>query len=301
MLALLEADPRRTMQQTWDVSTLIDKGTRIHEARGMTVQHLGLDSRQVEGQALVDLVAPAQRAWFRRCIARLAAGEEFGIITADLQIGGAAPRPVFMTARPAKAEGRWWLMLAAHLPESLKSAVRKPDKPALASAREFLLLVEGAAQQISRRLDLMRVQAGILKDETAASPEVHASLRAACDQVVLGEAYDGIASRADAGEYLLLRDRGAPSGTLQAKLGAAAETCGIPQARLGLETSALQLSALGRSLSPAGLRRAAIHLRHRNHAAQRWEGAVMRQPFWLRPAVLAFGGVAMLSVGWFAL
>ena len=59
----------RLMQETWDVSALIDKGTRIHEARGMTMQHLGMELRHIANRAFIDFVTPAQRAWFRRCIA----------------------------------------------------------------------------------------------------------------------------------------------------------------------------------------------------------------------------------------
>ena len=58
------------MQETWDVSALIDKGTRIHEARGMTMQHLGMELRHIANRAFIDFVTPEQRAWFRRCMPR---------------------------------------------------------------------------------------------------------------------------------------------------------------------------------------------------------------------------------------
>lgn len=286
------------MQETWDVSALIDKGTRIHEARGMTMQHLGMELRHIANRAFIDFVTPAQRAWFRRCIAKVAAGEELGIITAELQTGAVAPQPFFVTARPAKAEGKWWLMLTANLPDALRPTVRKPDKPALASGHEFMLMVESAAQQMGERLDLMRVNAAILGDEAAASPQVRADLQAEFDQIVLGNAFDGIASRTGAGEYLLLRDREMSSGALLARLGAAAEGRSIPQALLGLESNSLQLSTLGPNLNPASIRRAADNLRHPDRPAQEWEGVVMEQPFWLRPAILGAGLVAILGIAW---
>jgi hypothetical protein len=289
------------MQETWDVSALIDKGTRIHEARGMTLQHLGMELRNVANRAFIDFVTPAQRAWFRRCIAKVTAGEELGIITADLQTGAIAPQPFFVTARPANAQGKWWLMLTANLPDALRAVARKPDKPALASGHEFMLLVESAAQLASERLDLLRVNAAILKSDTAVSSESRASLQAAFDQIVLGDAYDGIASRTGGGEYLMLREREVPSGVLLAKLGAAADGQAIPQAQLGLESNALPLSNLGASLSPAGIRRAAATLRHSDGPASEWEGVVMKQPFWLRPAVLALGSGALLAIGWLAI
>jgi hypothetical protein len=285
------------MQETWDVSALIDKGTRIHEARGMTMQHLGMELRHIANRAFIDFVTPAQRAWFRRCMAKVTAGEELGIITAELQTGAVAPQPFFVTARPAKAEGKWWLMLTTNLPEAMRPEVRKPDKPALASGHEFMLLVESAAQQMGERLDLMRLNAAILGDE-AASPETRATLQAEFDQIVLNDAYDGIASRTGAGEYLLLRDREAPSSTLLAKLGAAAEIRSIPQAQLGLEANSLQLSALGPNLNPAGIRRAADNLRHPDRPVQQWEGVVMEQPFWLRPAILVAGLAVIAGIAW---
>ncbi len=300
MLATAKLDPS-DMQETWDVSALIDKGTRIHEARGMTMQHLGMELRHIANRAFIDFVTPAQRAWFRRCIAKATAGEELGIITADLQTGAVAPQPFFVTARPATAQGKWWLMLTANPPEALRQAVRKPDKPALASGHEFMLLVESAAQQIGDRLDLMRVNAAILNNETAAAPETRANLQAEFDQIVLSDAFDGIASRTGAGVYLLLRERETPSGTLLARLGAAAESHAIPQSQLGLETNALQLSTLGPKFNPAGIRRAAANLRHGHDPVQEWEGVVMEQPFWLRPAALALGAVAILGIGWVVL
>lgn len=286
------------MQETWDVSALIDKGMRIHEARGMTMQHLGMELRHIANRAFIDFVTPAERAGFRRCMAKVTAGEELGIITAELQTGAVAPQPFFVTARPAKGQGRWWLMLAANLPEELRPSARKPDKPALASGYEFMLLVESAAQQMGERLDLMRVNAAILADEAAASPQARADLQAEFDQIVLNDAYDGIASRTGAGEYLLLRERDISSGVLLAKLSAAAEIRAIPQSQLGFETNSLQLSSLGPNLNPAGIRRAADNLRHPDRPVQEWEGVVMAQPFWLRPGILAGGLVAILGIAW---
>jgi hypothetical protein len=288
------------MQETWDVSALIDKGTRIHEARGMTMQHLGMELRHIADRAFIDFITPAQRAWFRRCIAKVIAGEELGIISADLITGAVAAQPFFMTARPAQAPGKWWLMLTGNLPEALREAVRKPEAPALASGREFMLLVESAAQQAGERLDLIWIKAGILKNESAASPETRADLTTAFDRILLGDAYDGIASRASVSEYLLLRDREAPAGGLLAKLGSVAESHAIPASQLGLESKALQLSTLGPSLSPAGIRHAAATLRHGDGPAPEWEGVVMQQPLWLRPSVLALGSVAVLAILWFA-
>jgi hypothetical protein len=286
------------MQETWDVSALIDKGTRIHEARGMTMQHLGMELRHIANRAFIDFVTPAQRAWFRRCMAKVTAGEELGIVTAELQTGAVAPQPFFVTARPAKAEGKWWLMLTTDLPEAMRSEVRKPDKPALASGHEFMLMVESAAQQMGERLDLMRLNAAILGDEAAAPTETRASLQAEFDQIVLNDAYDGIASRTGAGEYLLLRARETSTSALLAKLGAAAESRSIPQAQLGLEGNSLQLSTLGANLNPAGIRRAADNLRHPDRPVQQWEGVVMEQPFWLRPAILLAGLAVIAGIAW---
>jgi hypothetical protein len=118
------------------------------------------------------------------------------------------------------------------------------------------------------------------------------------DQIVLSDAYDGIASRTGAGEYLLLRDRDTSSSTLLAKLGAAAESRSISQSQLGLETNSLQLSTLGPNLNPAGIRRAADHLRHPDRPVQQWEGVVMEQPFWLQPAILIAGLAVILGIAW---
>jgi hypothetical protein len=286
------------MQETWDVSALIDKGTRIREARGMTMHHLGMELRQIANRAFIDFVTPTQRAWFRRCMAKLTAGQEMGIIAAELETGADTPQPFFVTARPAKAAGQWWLMLTANLPAELRPSARRPDKPALATGHEFMLMAESAAHLIGDRLDLMRVNAAILGNETAASPQVRADLQADFDEIVLGSAYDGIASRNGASEYLLLRERGASSGALLQQLGVAAEQRAIPSDQIGLETNSLQLSVLGEPLNPANIRRAASSLRQGNQPVKEWEGVVMRQPFWLRPSVLAAGLLALVAIGW---
>jgi hypothetical protein len=262
------------------------------------MQHLGMELRHIANRAFIDFVTPAQRSWFRRCMTKVTAGEELGIIAADLQTGAVAPQPFFVTARPSKSQGKWWLMLTTNLPAELRPAARQPEKPALASGQEFMLLVESAAQQMGERLNLMRVNAAILSDDAAASPQARADLQAEFDQIVLNDAFDGIASRTGAGEYLLLRDRETSSGALLAKLGAAAESRSISQSLLGLETNSLQLSTLGPNINPAGIRRAADNLRHADRPAQEWEGVVMEQPFWLRPAVLAAGLIAILGIAW---
>lgn len=286
------------MQETWDVSALIDKGTQIHEARGMTMHHLGMELRQVANHAFIDFVTPEQRAGFRRCIVKVTAGEELGIITTDLQTGAVAPQPFFVTARPSRSEGKWWLMLTANLPDELRLSARKPNKPGLASGHEFMLLVESAAQQLGERLDLVRLNTTIPSDDSATSQQARADLQAEFDQIVVGNAYDGIASRMGDGEYLMLRDRDSPSNSLLAKLGAAAESRSISQSQLGFETSSLQLSSLGPNLNPASIRRAADNLRHADRPKQEWEGVVMEQPLWLRPHVLVGGLVAILGIAW---
>jgi hypothetical protein len=285
------------MQETWDVSALIDKGTRIHEARGMTMHHLGMELRQIANRAFIDFVTPSQRAWFRRCMAKLTAGQDMGIIAAELETGANAPQPFFVTARPARGEGKWWLMVAANLPAELRPSARNPDKPALASGHEFMLMVESAAELIGDRLDLMRINAAILGNDAAASPQVRADLQAEFDEIVLGNAYDGVASRSGAGEYLLLRERGASSGALLQKLSAAAEQRAIPQGQLGLETNSLQLSMLGEPLNPANIRRAASSLRRQGEPVKEWEGVVMHQPVWLRPSTLVGVMVALVAIG----
>jgi hypothetical protein len=285
------------MQETWDVSALIDKGMRIHEARGATMQHLGMELQHIAHRAFIDFVTPAQRAWFRRCIAKVTAGEELGIIAADFQTGAVAARPFFLTARPANAHGKWWLMLTANLPEALRAAVRGPESPTLASGYEFVQLVEGAAQLMSERLDLVRVNAGILADEAAVAPEIRANLQVDFDRIILDDSYEGIASRMGAGEYLLLRERKAAPAILLAKLGAATEGNAIPQSKLCLETSALPLSSLGPNLNPAGIRRAVANLRHLAHGTPA-QGAKIEQPFWLRPAVLSVGLVPIIGIAW---
>ncbi|MGH6892420.1 MAG: hypothetical protein ACREEP_09205 [Dongiaceae bacterium] len=286
------------MQETWDISALIDKGVRIHEARGMTMHHLGMELGQIANHAFIDFVTPSQRAWFRRRMAKIAAGEELGIITAELETGAVAPQPLFVAARPASVAGKWRLMLTANLPEGLKPRARPPGKPALASGHEFMLLAESAAQQAGERLDPMRLNAAIPADDATASPQARAELQAEFDEIVMGSAFEGIASRTGTGEYLLMRDRKVSADALLEKLGAAAELRAIRQAQLGLATNSLQLSSLGANLSAAGIRWAVSNLRQPDGPAWEWEGVVTRRPLRLRPGVLAAGLAVIVAIGW---
>ena len=145
------------MIDTWDLSLLIDHSTRIHDARGMTAQHFGVALRDITQRAFIDFVIPEQRAAFRRCIARIYGGREMGLTAAKLLTCEPEPRQFYMIAKRSNESERWWLMIAADNANTAASAELMATAPVLADDGEFIAMVEGAADQLDGRVDMMRV------------------------------------------------------------------------------------------------------------------------------------------------
>src|SRR5512134_1341713 len=104
------------MAETWDLSLLIDASTRIHDARGMTGQHLGLEARHLPDRLFIDFVDPANRGAFRRRLVKMTAGK-LDVVRVRVITGSEGSQEFFAALRPATIAEQWWLMLAASLRE----------------------------------------------------------------------------------------------------------------------------------------------------------------------------------------
>ena len=289
------------MIDTWDLSLLIDHSTRIHDARGMTAQHFGVALRDITERAFIDFVVPEQRAAFRRCIARIYGGREMGLTAAKLLTCEPEPRQFYMIAKRSNESERWWLMIAADNANTAASAELMATAPVLADDGEFIAMVEGAADQLNGRVDMMRVASSLLsgkKKSARASREKTEKLETKFTKIVLDNAFDGIATRPAPGEYLMLKDREKPEGEIVHQLEEAAEQLEISRSDLGLETATLGLEKLGRDLRATRIVRAMGELVEDSRDRQDdWGERVPPKKPWLKPAMAAaVAGVALLGL-----
>lgn len=271
------------MAETWDLSLLIDTATRIHDARGMTGQHLGLEVGLLPGRQFMDFVDPANRAAFRRRLVKMQAGKlDIGRVRLMTAIEGS--QEFFAALRASRIDQQWWLMLAASLPDETP-ALAALERTGLADGDEFMMLVESAARQLNGEIDLMHVRAALLAREgdAPASPEMRERLESEFDDIVAENAYDNIATRPQAGEYLMLKDRATPATDVLEKLGAAAERMSIPPSDLGLGMKTAPLESLAGADSQARLGALVYDLRHdSSKPVQQWEP---ERRSWIRPVI----------------
>jgi hypothetical protein len=281
------------MAETWDISLLIDTSTRIHDARGMTGQHLGLEARFLPERLFIDFVDSANRGAFRRRLVKMQAGK-LDIVRVRVITGSEGSQEFFAALRPATTEGQWWLMLAAGLRDETP-ALAALERTGLADGDDFMVLVESAARQLNGEVDLMQVRTELLTEEGAAasktSPAVRERLESEFNEIVVENAYDNIATRSQPGEYLLLKDRTTPSEDVLNKLGAAAERMSIPSADLGLASKTVPMETLAGDFSQANIESIVHDLRHDpSKPVQQWEPEPRS---WIKPVIR--GAMAALS------
>ncbi len=287
------------MIESWDLSLLIDNSTRIHDARGMTAQHFGVPLRDMPYRPFIDLVLPEQRAAIRRCIARESGANDLGLTAAKLLTCEPEPRQFYMIAKRASEPERWWLMIAADGPNSAGAAQQMATAPGLADDEEFIAMVEGAADQLSGQVDMMRVASSLLQGKRAsdkATPAVKEQLEIKFTKIVLDNAYDGIATRPGPGEYVMLKDREKPAVEIVNQLEAAAEEFAITQLELGLEVATVGLEKIGRNLRGTKLARAVSELvKDGRDRKDEWGERLPPSKPWIKPAAVAAAtGIAAL-------
>jgi hypothetical protein len=271
------------MPETWDISLLIDAATRIHDARGMTGQHLGIEARFLPDRLFIDFVDPANRGAFRRRLIKMQAGK-LEAVRVRLMTANEGAQEFFAALRDSKIEQQWWLMLEAALRDETP-ALAALERTGLAEGDEFMMLVESAARQLDGAVDLMQVRAELLTEEGAAatSAEVRERLESEFNEIVAETAYDNIATRSQPGEYLMLKDRATSTAAVLDKLGAAAERMSIPPTELGLGARTMPMETLAGDFSQAGIRDAVHDLQNdASKPVQQWK---TEPRSWVRPVI----------------
>ncbi|WP_119299708.1 hypothetical protein [Dongia deserti] len=273
------------MAETWDLSLLIDATTRIHDARGMTGQYLGLEARFLPERLFIDFVDPSNRGAFRRRLIKMQA-RKLDIVRVRLMTESEGSQEFFAALRDSKIEQQWWLMLVASLRDETP-ALAALERTGLAEGDEFMMLVESAARQLNGEVDLMQVRAELLTEEGAGKtrPDVRERLESKFNEIVAENAYDNIATRPQPGEYLLLKDRAKPAAEVLDKLGAAAERMSIPPADLGLGAKTVPMETLAGDFSQASIQGVVFDLRHDpSRPVQEWDVEPAPRS-WIRPVI----------------
>ncbi len=285
------------MTETWDLSLLIDASTKIHDARGMTALHLGVEMRHLPGRFLIDFVDPGDRSAFRRRLDKMMAGALNGAVRVRMLTCAEAPEEFFAVLKTSATEEQWWLLLAIGARKQAQAPLAASERAGLAESEDFMMLVESAARQLNGEVDLMQIRSTLLTEEGAAfsktPPETRKRLESELNEIVVESAYDNIATRPQPGEYLMLKDRAKPAEEVLGKLGAAAERMSIPPADLGLASQTVAMETLEGDFSQATINGVVYDLRRDpNKRAPEWElGPEPRS--WLKPVIR--GAAAALS------
>jgi len=282
------------MTETWDISLLIDTATKIHDARGMTGRHLGVEIGKLPDRAFIDFVDPDNRGPFRRRLIKMIGGQ---LDTARVKIITASEgsQEFFAALKKSKLDEQWWLMLAARLRDETPPLAAL-EKTGLADGDEFMLLLESAARQLNGAVDLMQIRAAFLQAARAGVPEdVRQKLEAEFSEIVVASAYDNIATSPQPGEYLVLKDRAKRAEELLEQLAAAAERMSIPADQLGLQSTTVAMEELNGDFSRANINGFVYDLRtNPDRPAKEWE--LDPEPrSWVKPVIKAISG--MLSSG----
>jgi hypothetical protein len=271
------------MAETWDLSLLIDMATKIHDARGMTGQHLGLEARFLPDRLFIDFVDPGNRGAFRRRLVKMQAGK-LDVVRVRVITGSEGCQEFFAALRDSATEQQWWLMLTASLCDETP-ALAALERTGLAEGDEFMMLVESASRQLGGEVDLMQVRAELLTEAAASrtSAEVRQRLESEFDEIVVENAFDNIATRPQPGEYLMLRDRAKPAAEVLDRLGAAAERMSIPPADLGLAAKTVPMESLAGDFSQANISGVVYDLRNDpSKPVREWEPAPQS---WIKPVI----------------
>lgn len=273
------------MAETWDLSLLIDTSTRIHDARGMTGQHLGLEARHLPDHHFIEFVEETNRAAFRRRLVKMVA-RKLDIVRVRVLTASEGAQEFFAALRTSPAEGQWWLMLAASLRDET-APLAALERTGLAEGDEFMMLVESAARQLNGEVDLMQVRAALLTEHGGAASgtpaDVRQKLESEFHDIVVEHAYENIATNPQPGEYLMLKERSKPAAEVLDQLGAAAERMDIPAADLGLDAKTVPMESLAGDFSRANIHSVVYDLRHDpSRPAKEWE---LQPESWIKPVI----------------
>ena len=240
--------------QSWDISFLIDTSGKISEARGDCQRLFGESVRQFIGRGLLPYVSNADRAHFRRFLVQLTAPSAVRQAIVHLRTQLLGDQPFVMEAQNGTGGGRYWLMFAtAEAAQSGYDALSALEAPIpQANADEMLMLIELAAAQQAKSLDLTVVEVGGLmapapqqapgeKPGGNLGPEVTQKLQQSVEQSLTANAVDGVVSKSGQGIYNVLHHSEPGAAKIAGDLRQGARALGVDDNQLGLKQRSITL------------------------------------------------------------
>jgi len=193
----------------WEFSLLVDRTSRIIEARGLFELYFGVRAGTLVGRHLVAYLDESERLAFLRYMSRLRVSGEVEPVTATLHTPAVGAKRFAMAARTGEGGSFWWLMFGHEenvpaTPPPLSDA----EQP-FASTEEIATLAD-AHDHAKFPLDLTLFRAQFLRQDPPPrrfTSEARKALDDALGDSLRPYAHQHVVARPDIGEYALLHGR----------------------------------------------------------------------------------------------
>ncbi len=239
------------MQESWDMSFLVDDSARVIEARGQCREHIGDTVQQVVGASFLGYLAPEERLHFRKFLAQLSKPNAKRAALINVFTPAFGIRGYAMEAQVGRAAGQHWILLARARAGQAVGGVADLDlQNVFASEQQFIELIEQAASTAREAMDLTVVEVGGLQDRSRL-PQLD---DAATERLVLdvegtlaANAHEGIVSKAAPGRYSLLHRPATMTTKIEDDIRDAAGRRGVGDDALGLVTATITVAPATRA------------------------------------------------------
>jgi len=280
----------------WEFSLLVDRTSRIIEARGLFELYFGVQAGSLVGRHLVAYLDESERLAFLRYMSRLRVSGEAAPVTAMLHTPTVGAKRFAMAARTGEGGSFWWLMFGheENVPGS-PPALSDAEQP-FASTEELATLAD-AHDHAKFPLDLTLFRAQILRQDPPPrrfSSEARKALDDALGDSLRAHAHQHVVARPDIGEYALLHSRAKSVLEMGESLIVVARRHKLTARALGLihETRRLPIEVPTAELIQEMRRK----IRRNNHSGAQ-SLAVTLESNWL-PYAVSGGGALLLLAAW---
>ncbi len=193
----------------WEFSLLVDRASRIVEARGLFEHYFGVRANQLVGQHLISFLDESERLSFLRFMARMLVRGEVEPVIVTLHTSAIGTKRLAMEARNEGGGPYRWLVFAHHDGEIAAFTGLDASEQPFASGNELATLAD-AHDHAQLPLDLTLFRAQALR-ENQALPIPTEERKVLDDELghsLREHAHQRIVARPDIGEYALLHGRG---------------------------------------------------------------------------------------------
>lgn len=232
------------MQGTWEISFLVDRDARILEGRGACSEHLGQSLQSLIGRSLMPYIAEDERSHLRRFIGQLDRPKAKTAALISLHTPSSGLRSYAMEAQAGRSANDNWLLFTRNIigGEGLEDL----DLPVImANEGQFLRLVEMAASQSRKSLDLTTIEVGGLSNTKrlgGLGMDEIAAFERSVGEALSNSAHEGILSNPSRGFYNLLHDPVKPAEAVAQDLASVALQHGISAEQAGISHATMSVA-----------------------------------------------------------